>query len=494
MEKIKNLNYSNLNDTYLESTKKYPDFLKLLFFVEMWERFSYYGMRALLVLFLTTKLGFSDANAYAVYSLFAAIGYAGPVLGGYLADKIMGFSNMIIIGGLVMTIGSSILTLSGVYPDLIYTGLGFVAIGTGFFKGNVTNLLGYCYKKDDENKSRGFTLFYVGINLGSFIASIACGYVANIYGWNYGFGLSALGMIIGLGAFIKFQYLINNQENNNTSNPKVQRSLFSIVFLGALALSFGAAQMLKNSILFSNIIAVVGILVFCLFGYKLSKYSKKNQENLIALSILIFFLMCFFGLEMQLGSLINLFVDRNVTKEIFGMHIPASISQGINPLSIIVLGFLMGSYIKVDKKYSAIVLFVGLLLSALCFFILYLGCVNANSEGVVDYIYLILAIFSMSAGEICISPLVLSKATSLAPDDSKGFVMGILMLALAFSNLAGILISKFMSVPNNDYGIIDPLQSLVIYKDGFLNIGFFNLLVAIGFLFCFKFLHRILTR
>jgi POT family proton-dependent oligopeptide transporter len=499
MENIKAMNKSFAAYHSAERIAKYPNFLKLLFFVEMWERFSYYGMRALLVLFLTSKLGFTDANAYAIYSLFAAIGYAGPVLGGIIADKIMGFCNMILIGGIIMAIGSIILTMSGIYPDLIYTGLGFVAVGTGFFKGNITNLLGASYKVDDENKSRGFTLFYVGINLGSFLASISCGYVANLYGWNYGFGLSAIGMIIGLTTFTKFQSLLNGNGAQPSGILEGKKTLlglnpFSIVFLGAIALSLIASQMLMNSAFFANIIGIISIIVFGGFAYKVSQYTKDHRENLIALSIMIFFLMCFFGLEMQLGSLINLFTERNVVKEVFGIHIPASISQAINPLSIIVIGFIMGNYIKVSKKYSALVFFIGLIFSAICFFILYLGCINAGADGKVAYSYLLAAIFAMSAGEIFISPLVFSKATSLAPKDAKGLVMGILLLSLTFSNLAGILISKFMSVPTNNSGIVDSLESLAIYRDGFLNIAFFNIFIAISFLFCFRFLHRILTR
>jgi POT family proton-dependent oligopeptide transporter len=154
----------DFSDSDIEQSKKItklPNFLKLLFFVEMWERFSYYGMRGLLVIFLTSQLGFKDERAYAIYSVFAAIGYAGPVLAGLLADKLVGFRNMILSGGILITLGHATMSLIELKSDLIYVGLALIAVGTGMFKGNITNLLGACYASHDPERSRGLTLFYV---------------------------------------------------------------------------------------------------------------------------------------------------------------------------------------------------------------------------------------------------------------------------------------------------------------------------------------------
>jgi POT family proton-dependent oligopeptide transporter len=475
---------------------RYPKFLKLIFFVEMWERFSYYGMRALLVLFLTSHLGFSDAKAYAIYSLFAAIGYTVPVIGGIMADKLMGFRNMILIGGIVIIMGHICMTFVGWNTFLVYLGLALIAIGTGLFKGNITNLLGSCYKDNDPNRERGFTLFYVGINLGSFFASILCAIVASNYGWDYGFGLAGIGMFIGLVVFTKFQHILGSSGTSpkpNLINKKLffGMNLITITIAVSFGLAFLVSKMLESAEFFANILSIVGLVVFGIFAYIVVKSPSIQRRNLIALAIMVFFLMCFFGLEMQLGSLINLFTARN--NEIFGIIIPPSVSQAINPISIVLIGSLLGTYMTFDRKYSTLMLGLGLVTLVVCFVVLYVGCVNADNNGKVGYLYLVVAIAFMSLGELCIAPLVQSQATMLAPANLRGFIMGIVMLSLAFSNLAGVILSKFMSVPSVG-GKVDIVESLAIYKSGFLNITFFNLGIVVVFLVCSIFLHRILSR
>ncbi|WP_375326889.1 peptide MFS transporter [Candidatus Tisiphia endosymbiont of Nemotelus uliginosus] len=475
----------------LSKTDKFPPFLKILFFVEMWERFSYYGMRSLLVLFLTSNLGFEDAKAYAIYSLFAAIGYAGPVLGGFIADKLMGFRNMVMLGGIIITAGHVSMTLVELKPELIYFGLTLIAVGTGMFKGNVTNLLGSCYQEDDPERSRGFSLFYVSVNVGSFLAAISCSYIAYLYGWHYGFGLAGIGMFIGLITFTKFQYLLG--ENGISPRPDLMtKAVFSMMLVGSCFVAILVSNMLKYSEFFANILILIGVTVFGIFAYMILRSSKEQRKKLIALSILLIFFTCFFALEMQLGSLINLFAERNVVSMLLGTKIPASISQAINPLSIIILGVLLGFYMKFDKKYATSIFAFGLLTMPICFFILYIGCLNADLQGKVGYLYLVTAISFMSLGELCIAPLIQEQASLLAPKNLKGFVMGIVMLAAAFANLAGIIISKFMSIPTVN-GEVDCLQSLEIYQEGFWKIAIFNLGLAALFVLFGRFVHKVIV-
>lgn len=482
-----------MENIFTPEARKIPNFLKLLFFVEMWERFSYYGMRALLILFLTSQMLVSDVESYAIYSLFAAIGYSLPVLAGILADKLLGFRNMVLIGGIIIALGHGILGLMSFDNNLIYLGLGLISVGTGMFKGNLTNLLGACYKENEtRERSRGFTLFYVGVNVGSFISAIGCGYLAQQYGWEYGFGFAGIGMLFGLVAFIKFQHILGEA---GLAPKKVAKMKFCgfkpiyIVFISCLFLAFLVSKMLSSSEYFASLLSYSGILMLMIFTYLIYKAGDKDRRNLMVLAILIIFLMCFFALEMQLASLINLFSERNIDKNVFGMNLPTSFSQAINPLSIIIFGSVFGRYLKFNKKYKAAKMVFGILTMAICFFILYLGCLSANGNGLVNYAYLLISIAVMGLGEICLAPLIQEQAVLLAPKDSKGLVMGILMLALAFSNLAGIIISKFMSVPKVD-GAIDSLVSLEIYKAGFLNIGLFNLGLTVVFLLFYRFINR----
>lgn len=490
-------NVNNINEVGRE-IRGCPKFLTLIFFVEMWERFSYYGMRALLVLFLTSHLGFADTKAYAVYSLFAALGYAGPVIGGFLADKLLGFRNMVLIGGIVITIGHICMIFVNWNIFLIYLGLALIAIGTGLFKGNITNLLGSCYKANDPNRERGFTLFYVGVNLGGFSSSILCGFVASNYGWDYGFALAGIGMFIGLVTFTKLQHILG--ESGISPRPKLMKkklflgmNIFTITIVISLLLAVLVSKMLESAELFANILSIVGLVGFGIFAYIVMKSPPIQRQNLIALSIMIFFLMCFFGLEMQLGSLINLFTERNVDNEIFGIIVPPSVSQAINPISIVLLGALLGTCVKFNKKYSSAMLGLGLVTLVICFVVLYIGCVNSDSNGKVGYLYLVIALAFISLGELCIAPLVQSQATMLAPVHLRGFVMGIVMLSLAFSNLAGIILAKFMSVPSAE-GKVNVIESLAIYKNGFLDITFFNLIIVVAFLACSSFLHKVLSK
>ncbi|WP_341764554.1 oligopeptide:H+ symporter [Candidatus Tisiphia endosymbiont of Beris chalybata] len=474
----------------LSNTEKFPQFLRILFFVEMWERFSYYGMRSLLILFLTSKLGFEDAKAYATYSLFAAIGYAGPVLGGFIADKLMGFRNMVTLGGIIMTVGHISMALVELKPGLIYFGLALIAVGTGMFKGNVTNLLGSCYQEDDPERSRGFSLFYVSVNVGSFLAAISCSYIAYLYGWHYGFGVAGIGMFIGLITFIRFQYLLG--DNGISPRPDLMtKAVFSMTLVGSCLVAILVSNMLNHSEFFANILTLIGGIIFGIFAYIILSSSREQRKKLIALSILLMFFTCFFALEMQLGSLINLFADRNVVSTLLGIKIPASISQAINPLSIIILGLLFGFYMKFERKYATSIFAFGLLTMPICFFILYIGCLNANLQGKVGYMYLVVAISFMSLGELCIAPLIQEQASLLAPKNLKGFVMGIVMLAAAFANLAGMVISKLMSIPSIN-GEVDCLESLEIYKEGFWKIAIFNLGLAALFLLFYSFIHKVI--
>lgn len=278
---------------------RYQKFLKLIFFVEIWERFSYYGMRALLVLFLISNLGFSDAKAYAIYSLFAAIGYTGPVIGGIMADKLMGFRNMILIGGIVIIMGHICMTFVGWNTFLVYLGLALIAIGTGLFKGNITNLLGSCYKDNDPNRERGFTLFYVGINLSSFFASILCAIVASNYGWDYGFGLAGIGMFIGLVVFTKFQHILGSSGTSpkpNLINKKLffGMNLITITIAVSFSFAFLVSKMLESAEFFANILSIVGLVVFGIFALYRSEISFYSEAQLNCFGYHGIFLNVFF--------------------------------------------------------------------------------------------------------------------------------------------------------------------------------------------------------
>jgi len=466
-----------------------PNFLLLLSFVEMWERFSYYGMRALLVIFLVTSFGFEDPKAYAIYAVFAALSYAGPIIGGYLADTLMGFRKMVVMGAVINALGHFLLATVPLADALFYIGLGFVAVGTGLFKGNISNLLGEFYKEEDPKRDEGFTLFYVAINLGAFLGTVLCGYVAHIFGWHYGFGLAGIGMLSGIFALFRFQKILKGKglsPKPDLCKKKIPYTRISnqvAIWIGAIGTAIACSMLLINCEQTTPIFMILGAGVMVYLIKEFIKSSSGERLNLIKLFVYMIFFMCFFALEMQLGALVALFAERNVHNFVLGVPIPSTVSQSINPMIIMLFGSTVSIFwAKQGSGKCALRFGSGLLLMALSFLIFYVGCKFSNPEGLVNFSYLFLGQMVMSIGELCLAPLMLSLTTELAPKRMKGAVMGIVMLSLAFSNLAGILIAKFMSVPQVNAKEVNPLLSLDIYSEGFFKIMIFNLTLTAIFI------------
>lgn len=471
--------------------------LILLSFLESWERFSFFGMRALLVLFLTSQLGFTDAKAYSIYAIFGAIGYVIPIIGGILADKYLGFQKVLIIGAAIMCCGHIAMALCSDEQIFIDIGLAAIAVGTGFFKGNITNLLGTVYKQDDSERERGFAWFYVAINFGAAIASIACGAIGELYGWHYGFGLAGIGMFIGLIVFMKYRSILGTH-GMRPNNPVLKNQhmaslslLIRSIFI-AVTIIILAVFVIYYQETMAKYISMLGILVLILLAKNAYSCNKEERLNILALLLLSIFLLAFFAVEMQLASLINLFTERNVNREFMGYIIPASTLQSINPISIIILGAIFAKFFaKINFQHSMHRFGLGLLINVLCFVVLYIGCKEAES-GIVGLTYLVISISLMGFAEICLAPLLMSLFTVLSPFKIRGFMMGVLMFGLSYANLAGIVMGKFIAVPKEKIG--DAVASLAVYQNGFYHIMLFAVAILALFALLFPFLHREVTR
>lgn len=464
----------------------------LICFVEAWERFSYYGMRALLVLYLTSQLGFHDVKAYSVYSLFAAIGYAIPVLAGMLSDKMLGFQKTLILGGLILCLGHAVMALTYDTPSLVYVGLAFITVGTGFFKGNVTNLLGTIYNANDPERSRAFTWFYVAVNIGGAIAAIVCGCVAKSYGWHYGFGIAGIGMLVSILTFLKFRYLLGdngtkpNDVNFRNNVFPVQKSIGV-----AIVVCIASFLMLSNSEFAAPYFAKMGAVVLIILFFMFLRHTAEERKDMAALCILTFFTMLFYAVEMQLGSFINLFAERNVDRTIFSYEIPAASLQSINPIAIVMLGSMFaGIFAKLGNAWNIKRFSLGLLINAACFAVIYFGCLSAV-DGSVKITYLIFGLLLMGFSEIAMAPVIQSLMTVLSPAAIKGFMMGFLMFALSYANLIGMSVSNLMAIPKGE--VENRLLSLSIYQDGFFNIMIVSGLVFVIFAFFIPWLDKRVT-
>ncbi len=478
-----------------KNQKSVPSLL-LLLFVECWERFSYYGMRALLVLYLTSTLGFSDPKAYAIYALFAAIGYGIPPIAGILADRMVGFQKMIIIGAIIMCLGHLFMSFIFMEDIAVYIGLGLIAVGTGFFKGNVTNLLGTIYDNEGSSsiaKDQGFTLFYIAINVGMGLSSLACGYFASTMGWHYGFGLAGIGMLLGLLVFLKYRHILgeNGLKPNlsskiklNFPNIKTWASAAGLVIFSVFSIYFWDFS--------SSYFPYFGLIILLIFAKVIYQCDPLERSRILLLMTLIIFMICFYGLEMQLGSLINLFTDRNVDRTVFGYEIPASVLQGINPFTIIIVGPLIINMLSSSSRKSPLPRFaIGLFLNVLCFVSIYIGCITAI-DGKAQIIFLFLGIFFMSVVELFIAPLLQSLFVTLSPLRYRGFMMGIYMFGWSYSNLAAVILSKFMSIPEEK--LTNPVASMEIYREGFFHILTFNIGLFIVFLLSYPFLSKLVKK
>ena len=396
---------------------KNPHSLTTLFFTEMWERFSYYGMRALLVLYLVNSLGYSDADALHVYAVYTGLVYLTPILGGYLADKYLGAQKTIFIGGITMMLGHFLM----VFPDLLFLAMGLLIIGNGYFKPNISILLGRLYKDNDVRRDSGFSIFYIGINLGAFLAPLIVGYVGETINWHYGFAIAGLGMFAGLIQFYLGQKKIIQEDFSKKTRRLNFSDWRSIIFLSLINIPIIILIFEINIIINNNLYELLTLLfmsAIILFLKKKNKinFIKDDVKKVLYISILSLFVIFFWiGFE-QAGGSLTLYASNSIDRNLFGFIIPASFFQSINPLIIILLGPLIANFwLRIDRSDHKIntsqKMGIGLiLLSAGFFLIMY---VNNSNSSYISLWWLVGVYFLHTLGELCLSPIGLSMVTKV---------------------------------------------------------------------------------
>lgn len=461
----------------------HPPGLFYLFFAETWERFSYYGLRALLILYMTSELLFNDSKAYGIYATYTALVYTTPIIGGLIADRLLGNRRAIIIGGILIALGHMTLALPGNIG--FFMGLSFIISGTGLFKANISSLLGQLYKHGDPHRDAGFTLFYVGINIGGFIAPLACGYVGVQWGWDYGFGLAAIGMLLGLATFLRGLPTLENKGMMAADSP-ARNALVGgftwehVVYLLAFISVPLFSLMVQNHAAFDYLLPIVGVLIVGYMLYLSMKGTAIERKNVQTILILMFFYMMFFSLFEQAGSSLNLFADRVVDRVFMGWEIPTPWFQSLNPLFIITLGPVFAiMWAKLGERnlepYTPMKFFFGLLQAALGFGALAIGVSTANENGTVCMLWLVLAFFFHSTGELCLSPIGLSMVTKLAPEKQLSTLMGILFLSIAYGNYLAGALSKLASIETE----VTATSATATYASAFTTVTFIGFAAAV---------------
>ncbi len=462
---------------------KYPKQLWHLFMVEMWERFCFYGMRGVLALFMVDQLGLNDAQSNLKYGAIQAFVYAFTFVGGIFADKILGFKKSLVFGGIIMIAGN---LLIGINPhDFFYYGISLTIIGTGFFKPNISSMVGELYREGDPRRDAGFSLFYSGINIGALLGGIVCVYLGKQYGWNLAFLAAATVMVIGVLFFLFIRKELGPIGNSPLENLSAsQRKTREIaVYIGALVCVPFIFIMIHNTRYTDIFMFTVGPLAVLYYLVQLTKIKESaGKQKFIAAFIMIAFSILFFAIFEQAGGSLALFANNNVTPSLFGLSLdPNIVNNSANSLYVIVFAPLLGLvwlWMAKRKIEPNTVIKFGLafLLLAGAYYIFYSLRFFANEQGMTSLEIFALAYFVVTVAELCLSPIGLSMVTKLSPKHLAGMMMGLWFLASAYGQyLAGIL-GAGMSDPSPTASLTDKLMA---YTDGYQQLAIYSLIAGV---------------
>jgi len=485
----------------------HPKGLFYLFFAELWERFSFYGMRALLMLYMTSELfahlGKEDADikGIGIYAAYGALVYATPLLGGMIADRLLGYRKSITLGGILMALGHFAMAFPG---DVFFFGaLGLLIVGNGFFKPNISSFVGSLYEQGDERRDSGFTIFYMGINIGAFLSPLLCGWLGRAYGWHYGFGLAGIGMVAGLLFF--WQGIRSNVFGNEGLQPKEYRdsNIDKLIYAGSLLLvPIASLLVYYNDLSFLGtelmgaIVGIVFLVALLITISIMAKVSNVEKGRIIVILFITLLLTVFWAFFEQAGSSITLFAERNVN--LFVMN--AAQTNSINALFIILLAIpfsAMWTLLGRRNPRTPLKYALGIAQLGLGFLLFAFSANFMDASGNVPFLFLILGYLFITTGELFVSPIGLSKVTELAPKQAVAFFMGVFFLSSMGAHYIAGIIAKVTSTGGgeqspfwsniiesvtglgNTAGLSDGVQSLANYTGVFTQIAVVSFACAI---------------
>jgi POT family proton-dependent oligopeptide transporter len=453
----------------------HPKGLYMLFFAEMWERFSFYGMRALLIFYLTQHWLFNDSKANVIYGAYGALVYIMPVLGGYVADRYLGQRKAVLFGAVLLTVGHFLMAFEGSGGqndptiNIFWAALAFIIVGSGFLKANISVMVGQLYGLKDVRRDGAYTIFYMGINVGAAVGTILAGYLGQTYGWAYGFGAAGIGMLLGLIVFVLGKGVLNGA--GEAPRPLSRSTEYSMYGFGlaAIVVAWGLIQytdVIQNLLIVSGI-ALLGYVLFQAF-----KLDKEPRERIFAILFLVALNPLFWGLFEQAGGSLNLYTDRYVDRQ----GVEASIFQSINPIYIIILAPLFamlwqwmgkrGIEPSAPAKFGLALLQIGL-----AFLVFVWG---ANNFGIgpqllTPVIFVFLIYLLQTTGELCLSPVGLSAMNRLAPSFMASLIMGAWFYMSAVGNFVA---GKIGEATGGEGGEMSREGTLQVYTTvGWVAIG-----------------------
>lgn len=478
------------NESVSLNVFKQPRAFYLIFSIELWERFGYYGLQVILTVYLVKMLGMTEEQSVTLYATFSALMFGMMSIGGWLGDKILGTKRVIMLGAIVLAFGYLAVACSGQDSGLLYLGLATVAVGNGLFKANPSSLLSTCYEKNDPRLDGAFTMYYMAINLGSFFSTLATPWLAVKYGWSTAFSLSVVGMLITIVNFLFCRKWVKNHGSRPDFEPLNMGKLLATL-VGVAALIAIATWLLHYQGIARLMLALVALGVIIIFAKETFTLKGTARRKMIVAFILMLQAVVFFVLYSQMPTSLNFFAIRNVEHSILGLAIEPEQFQGLNPFWIVIgspilaaLYNKLGDKLPMPHKFA-----IGMVLCSLAFLVLPFGITFANAAGIVSANWLILSYALQSIGELMISGLGLAMVAQLVPQRLMGFIMGSWFLTSASAAVIAGKVAALMAVPND---VTNPLQSLEIYGRVFLQIGIVTGIIAVLMIFTAPKLNRMM--
>jgi len=451
-----------------------------VFLIEMWERFGYYGMAALLVLFMVQKLGFPDRQATLVWGAFAALVYTAPAIGGWIGDKILGTRRTMTIGAIILAIAYALLAIPDDSLVFIYSALGVVVVGNGLFKANAANLVRRIYAGDESQIDAAFTWYYMAVNIGSTISIILTPWIKERYGWHAAFAVCCGGMVFGLLNFLLLRSALKHVGAPADDLPVRRRALAAVLGGAVLVLAF-VEFVLQHKAVAVACVYTAGFAILCIFGYLIPRSSREERGGLVTALILLVESLLFFIFYQQMSTSLTLFALRNVDWDfsLLGVHLftwsPAQY-QALNPVWVLLLSPILATlYTRLARSGRdasiAAKFALGFIVVAVGFMI-YAVSGHFAVNGRVSSWFMVWGYGFYSLGELLVSGLGMAMMARYVPQRISGFMMGTYFVMTGISQYLGSVVANFAQVPQN---MNDPLQSLPVYTHLFWILGMMSL-------------------
>ncbi|OGT32375.1 MAG: hypothetical protein A3C44_06945 [Gammaproteobacteria bacterium RIFCSPHIGHO2_02_FULL_39_13] len=476
--------------------KQQPAVIPVFFATEMWERFGWYMIQALLVLYMTSHLfGFSDSKSYAILGAFSAISYITPIFGGYIASRILDFEHAVTLGGFLLAIGYAFLSLP--HENFFYIALAIVSIGNGFFKPNISSYLGDFYHGNDPFREKGYTIFYIGINIGVLLSTGTSGFLVRYFGWHIPFLIASIGLLVGTATFVFGLYYLRNVNSYHRIKPCIANKnpwAITLVYLSIFALTFLSYEIICHRAFANELMLGGGCAIFiALFVYAF-RHDIAARNKMLACIVLTIVSIIFWALYMQMFFSMNLFIERAVGRHIFDFVLPTPLFLSLESVFIILLGaYFAHLWERLSKKNKnpSIPLKFALSLFALmiAFIIAFCGTKYTTAVGTTNMMFIISAYLFITIGELLLSPVGLAMVTILVPQELTGLMMGVWFVALGLGEKLAGVIANYAAIPKH----INALPTIdQIYGHAFFHYALLALICGAVCLVCVPFLNKLI--